>query len=432
MLRSKPTPTDDPGQHMGGVGIADTISAKHLKILVVTPYFFPLVGGAELLIYEIFKRIAKKASVTVLTPEVPAKTKAVWGSAHPVDLPFQVVQFDNRLCLTQIRGQRFMGGLPPVSISAMPAILNQCRLIKPDVIFCFYAKTVGIPALAAGRLAGCPVVSVVCGTDLANEGRPRLWPTYGRFLLKKADASIYVSHFAERQFWGNKPQLSNTQIVPNGVDLSVFDSNLDGSAIRTKLNIGPDEIMLLAMQRLAPLKRVDIVIKSLPYILQAHPRVKLVVAGIGSEAGKLKALVSRMGLENNVSFTGFLGCERPQYLAAADIFVFHSCVEAFGLVVAEAMAMGKPIVTVGNSAIPEVVEDGKTALLSRTLDEKAMAEKVIRLIENPKLAKELGKAAEDKAKKCFDIEVVAENYLEIARSVLIPSRHTQGRLQKRL
>jgi len=427
MFRTIATPTQEPGKHVNGVDTAD-INEKPMKILVVTPYFFPLVGGAELLIYEIFKRIAKKASVTVLSPKVTGRIEAVWGSDHPVDLPFQVVQFENRLCLTQVPGQRFIGGLPPVSISALRAILKECRRQKPDVIFCFYAKAVGLPALAASKLYGCPVIQVICGTDLASGNQPALWPAYGRFILRHADKAVYVSRFSERLFWGvDTPSLPNSQIIPNGVDMTLFNSRVNGEAARKKLNIKTNEVMLLAMQRLAPGKRVDVIIKSMPYILKKHSEVKLVIAGIGSQLESLKRLTAQMELENQVLFAGFLGSERNQYLAAADTCIIHSCMEAFGLVLAEAMAMGKPIITVNNSAIPEIVQNNITAVFYRTLNERDLADKVIRLVENPKLAKQMGHVAEAKARQDLDIEIVVNQYYAIASTLLATANHNRRR-----
>ena len=407
-----------------------------LVILAVCPSFFPVVGGAELLVYEVLRRVSRQARVRLITPVISEEIAATWGSSHPTDIPFEVIRFVDRLNTTRLPGHKITRGVvPPVSVSAVRTGLRECRRSEPDVVFSFYLHSVGLAALAAARVSGSPLVPVICGTDVASGNRPPLWRRWGRMLLRRADSTVYVSDFTKRQFWGSgEPESHDSTCIPNGVDMSMFNPGVDGRVVRENLSIAPGETMILSLQRLAPDKRVDIIIKAMPRILTRHPRTKLVIAGIGSERGPLRDLVDTLGLHERVVFVDYLGPERAQYFAAADIFTFHSCCETFGIVLAEAMASGKPIVTVDNSAIPEVVTDDETGLLCPDLDSHAMASQVIRLIEDPALARRLGRAAAVRAVAVFNIEDVAARYLAVAEEAVLnrlPRRHRDPEATKR-
>jgi glycosyltransferase involved in cell wall biosynthesis len=118
----------------------------------------------------------------------------------------------------------------------------------------------------------------------------------------------------------------------------------------------------------------------------------LALAGRGPEEEMLREETKRLGIEDRVTFCGFVE-DVHRWLVAIDVFVLLSFIEGFGYVLAEAGAAGKPCVAYRASSVPEVVKDGETALLARHGDDEEFASHVRRLVANSDLRTKLGTAA---------------------------------------
>jgi glycosyltransferase involved in cell wall biosynthesis len=165
-------------------------------------------------------------------------------------------------------------------------------------------------------------------------------------------------------------------------------------------------------------KGVDILLKAMPLILKEHS-VTLNIIGDGPRLEQYKMLAGRLGIEGSVRFRGFIPHEHmPEEYSNADLFVFPSRRESFGLVLVEAMAAGLPMVSTRVGAIPEVVEDGKTGLLVPPGDPEKFAQAVISLLNDSELMKKMGLAGKQKVREKFTWEKVAQNvvrfYQELA------------------
>jgi glycosyltransferase involved in cell wall biosynthesis len=105
--------------------------------------------------------------------------------------------------------------------------------------------------------------------------------------------------------------------------------------------------------------------------------------------------------------------EVGKYFSLADVFVFPSVLETFGIVLAQAMAAGVPVVAAKSSAIPEVVRHGVTGLLSAPLDVEAMTQSIALLLRDEQLRTSLGKQARQVAERRYDWNQVAMQYERI-------------------
>ena len=109
--------------------------------------------------------------------------------------------------------------------------------------------------------------------------------------------------------------------------------------------------------------------------------VYLVIGGKGPELERLRSLAHDLGISSRVLFTGYIpDQELPLYYALADLFVFHSTYETFCLSLLQAMAAGKPIVSVRSTAIPELIHHGENGLLVEPGDAGAFARSVLELL----------------------------------------------------
>jgi glycosyltransferase involved in cell wall biosynthesis len=146
-------------------------------------------------------------------------------------------------------------------------------------------------------------------------------------------------------------------VVWNGVDPQVYDPTSVPSAdvqdLRARYGIGSDHTMLLFVGRLTWVKGVRNLIQAMPAVVEAYPRTKLVILGKGEEQHDVDELVHRLGLQQHVVTHYAFVSERERILhyAAADLCVFPSVYEPFGIVSLEAMSMARPLIVGANGVV---------------------------------------------------------------------------------
>jgi glycosyltransferase involved in cell wall biosynthesis len=163
---------------------------------------------------------------------------------------------------------------------------------------------------------------------------------------------------------------------------------------------------------LSTYKGVDVLIRSMTH-LRDRP-CTLLIAGDGADRAPLQRLVETEGLGDRVHLLGFIGEKSmAAHWALADVFAFHSYYETFGMVLAEAMHAGKPIVSVDCTAIPEVVAHEETGLLVAPGDPKAFAAAVRRLLDEPGTRERLAAAGRRRAEREFTWNRLAQRYEDV-------------------
>jgi glycosyltransferase involved in cell wall biosynthesis len=207
---------------------------------------------------------------------------------------------------------------------------------------------------------------------------------------------------------GHLPCKSKTTVIHNGIDIEHYTPSLSHKASRAGFNLPEDVFILGMVGRLRPWKGQSRLLLVLKYVLEKHPHTQCIIVGgapfKSSEKyiAQLHQLVRDLDLHDHVTFTGQLDDVRPA-LSAMDVFVHPGDPEPFGLVNIEAMAMAKPVVAFAHGALPEIVEHGKTGLLTPPLDEKAMAQAISELLNNPSQRNAMGTAGRRRVKQAFSI-----------------------------
>lgn len=159
-------------------------------------------------------------------------------------------------------------------------------------------------------------------------------------------------------------------------------------------------------------KGVDILLGSLPLVLQKHD-ARLRIVGTGPRLARYGALAQNLSIDAHVEFLGFVEHgQMPGYYRQADLFVLPSRRESFGLVLAEAMACGLPVVATTVGAIPEVVEHGVTGLLVPPDDPVALAGAINTLLSDPSMMRAMGGRGRDWVQSMFTWETVLSRVLE--------------------
>lgn len=383
-----------------------------MKILVLTPTFLPVVGGAELVLWEVYRRLSAKHSIVLLTPELKEtliETYARDKEEYPVN--FKVVRYEDRLTFMAIPGHRFTQGfIPPFSISAVFAVKKVLESFKADVINVHYTMPTGLAGAIANTCWKVPTVLTLNGRDVPGPGVPFFWKYWHRFISRCCTDITYVSEYCREMVFGPK---GPGVVTWNGVDFGKISSK-DPSFLRQRFNISTHEKVLFALQRLSIEKRVDVLIKSMEIVSQKLHHWHLIIGGTGPERERLRNLVKKSNLDRQIHFAGFIpDAELSDYYNLCDIFLFHSNYETFGIVLAQAMAHGKPIVSVLNTAIPSVVPNGKCGLLVAPDSPQEFAEATVRLLNNEELAQNLGAQGRERARELFDWDIISEKYEKV-------------------
>ncbi|MHC1578943.1 MAG: glycosyltransferase family 4 protein [Dehalococcoidia bacterium] len=248
------------------------------------------------------------------------------------------------------------------------------------------------------------------------------------FRMRKADRVIAVSKASARYSHSLGYSERKITVVPNGVDVSCFNGSVDASSIREELGIGDGPLVVTA-SRLIKRKSPGLLVSAFARVLKAIPDAKLVIAGSGREEHNLSEQIRDLNITDSVSLLGRMTKERvAQLMAAADVFVLSSKMESFGLSLLEASAAGVPVVCSNAGGIPEVFHDGFNAVLYPAGDDGAMANAIIRLIQDNELAKKISANALDTARR-FTWEMAAERTLRVYEEVL--QENTSGRSHHR-
>jgi phosphatidylinositol alpha-1,6-mannosyltransferase len=160
--------------------------------------------------------------------------------------------------------------------------------------------------------------------------------------------------------------------------------------------------VLLYLGSLKTRKNLPTLLAALALIRKERDDARLVLVGQGDQAQALQRQAQALGLSEHVRFVGFVPeADKVRWYNLADVFVLPSRLEGFGLVAAEAMACGKPVVASRTASLPEVVAHGETGLLCDPDDPGDFAQTITRLLRERELATRMGQAGQDRVGRLF-------------------------------
>ena len=198
-------------------------------------------------------------------------------------------------------------------------------------------------------------------------------------------------------------------VVANGVNLNKF-SGIDRDYSFRRRYAMDNEKIILFMGRLVYEKGVQHLISAMPKILENYHDAKLVIAGKGGMLDELKAQVEAMGLGQKVYFTGYLNAKQVSKMyKCADISVFPSTYEPFGIVALEAMLAGVPTVVSDVGGLNEIVEHGVDGMKSYAGNPNSLADSILALLFNPQLCDSITKKARAKVKNEYSWAKIAQD-----------------------
>jgi glycosyltransferase involved in cell wall biosynthesis len=173
-------------------------------------------------------------------------------------------------------------------------------------------------------------------------------------------------------------------VVANGVRVTrgPFDGPAERAAFRARF-VGPDEARVFSVGRVVFEKGLHVLVEAWRTVAAAAP-ARLVIAGTGEYLEQLKAQAAALGLDGRILFTGFIDdADRDRLYHAADVAVFPSLYEPFGIVALEACAARCPVVVSAAGGLAEVIDLGVTGLVVPVGDSPALAESVLACLRDP-------------------------------------------------
>jgi glycosyltransferase involved in cell wall biosynthesis len=282
----------------------------------------------------------------------------------------------------------------PWAIARSAAML---RRFRADIMVALMDKDLRLSGPAA-RMLGVPVIA-----RRAND-RPisRGWyarQVYGRI----ASHHIANSEATRRTLLASAPWLApeRVTVIHNGIDVQSITS-----AAPAFLPLPQDAITVGFIGRLDERKGVLDLLQAWPRVAQANGRAQLVIVGRGELEDEVQRRATRL---ERVTFVGYRD-DVAALLKRCDIIAVPSRWEGFGLVAAEALAAGKPVVAAEASSLPEIVRHEQEGLLVPPHQPQALADALIRLIQDPELRVQLGRAGERRAQDAFSHTRMLDQY----------------------
>ncbi len=239
-----------------------------------------------------------------------------------------------------------------------------------------------------------------------------------RWVQQHTRQCIAVSAAAGRAMLSRNPGLAEKlTVIPNGISEPDPDA-VAVARLRESLGLSPTAPLIACVARLEPEKDIRTLIDALPRIIATIPDACGVVAGEGSQRKMLQDQIRAAGLSERVILAGFRK-DAPALIAAADVFVLPSRAEPFGLVLLEAMALGKAVVSTAAGGPLEIVADGETGLLVPPTDSAALAAAVVRLLAEPETRRAMGANGRARFEEKFTAQTMGSATLAVyAKAVL--------------
>jgi len=353
------------------------LSSKHLKIAILVHFFPPkYLGGTEIATYNLAKYLCKKGhEVHVITTLYKGAPKKIYESGFHI----------HRLFWSKIR---FIGGIL--------FLIKQIRCLKnidPDVIH--FQGAGGINIIFLKKFFRRPCVAWGQGSDIYSP-----WSfknTILKSVFRNVDAVVALTEDMKKDI--QKIFNRAVFVIPNGIDNTIF-KKISSNNHSIDLSIKKRDNMLIFVGNFRPVKGLKYLIYAMKLINEQSRDVGLILIGDGEKRLELEKLVKTLDLSEYIFFIGKVSNEQiPKYMHNSDIFVLPSLSEGLPLVILEAFASGLPIVASKVGGLPSIIKDGENGFLVEPKNPEKIVEKIMILLKNKKLMKEIAKNNKLKAEK---------------------------------
>ena len=367
--------------------------------------------------------------VTVLTPDTPQFARTEEDSTvnlHTYRYFFprqlQHLGYSNTL-VNDCALKKYVYLLAPfLFISGIFHLFWLSRKHRFDVIHAHWLLPNGFISAVVNRLLKIPYVITLHGSDIFVSKQNLIFKNMAKWTLKHAAmvTSVTPAFLPELSALGVPEQ--KRCMIPNGVTPSVFStpSQQRITELRETLSIPENCPIVFALGRIVLKKGFDVLIQALPYVREKIQDVRVIIGGDGTDLPRLKTLAEETGVSEIVHFSGTINrTDVPVYFYLSDLFVLPAVFDPKGnvdgcpIVILEAMACGKPVVSSNISGIPIVVKDGETGILVDEKNVNGLANAIVSLLEDPTKREQFGKAGQQRIQHELTWTKTVEQFISI-------------------
>lgn len=372
-----------------------------MKILMLTWEYPPrVVGGISKVVYDLSHKMVKEGNeVTVVTYRDGDNVKY-----YENDKGVEVYRVDNYM----IRPNNFIDWIMQLNfnmITKTNEIINKNG--KFDVIHA-HDWLVAYSAKSIKESYNIPLISTIHATESGrNSGihdETQRYINDSEWMLTYESSEVivnsnYMKNEVQRLFGLPYDKIN---VIPNGVNLQLFSNvNIDYDFRRQYAM--DNEKIILYVGRLVYEKGIQNLIAAMPKVLDRYHDSKLIICGRGGMIDELREQVKYLGIENKVYFAGYCDSKKMQKMyKCADVAVFPSTYEPFGIVAIESMLSGTPTIVSDVGGLNEIIEHGVTGMKSYAGNANSIADSVLSLLFDPKLCANISQNAIKKVKENYN------------------------------
>jgi glycosyltransferase involved in cell wall biosynthesis len=356
-------------------------------------------GGMEMHPLEVARALAQRGS-----PILFGLRKGSRAEEHSRGLGFE------RAAL------RFPWYLDPASLAALR---RRAESFGVNVIH-IHASRDAWRALVLARMLRTRPVLVFSRHLGSPAGRKKDDPLH-RVLVRRLDAMVAVSEYLRQNILETYPiEASRVRVIPYGLGPAVRGSESAARQARRRLEVPEGNLLVGLVAQITPDKCQDLLVVAAARVLDQIPGCTFVLAGApvdAAYAAEIRARIVSGGLAGRVLLTGFWD-DVPGLMRALDVLVLPSKAEAFGLVLLEAMANGRPIVGSNSGAVPEIVRHGENGLVFEPGDAGSLARALLELLRDPDRRQAMGRRGEELFSEKYLLDREAADTEELYRTLL--------------
>ena len=396
---------------------------RPLTVCVVSPLYHTSLGGVgrqALALTEKLESLGVK--VFVIARKMKGTPKCILSRRVPV---YRAWAFRPHMHI--LEEMTFLNLITSLSFCISTAIILFRTRKKYDIVH-FHGTSLPLitnilPLKLYQKMVLAKVASANQGTE-AGSLRHKYY-LFGQMLiqtLKKVDCFVATSKEIKDGLLNDRYNQGRIVGIPNFVDQGVFhpsDKELRDQARKDFAFSG--ETIATFTGRLVEGKGIDVLLNAWGKVVFNFKNVCLLILGEGPFESRLKERCQGLGIEKNVKFLGLVNNVR-KHLAMSDIFVFPSFHEGFPNSVLEAMACGLPVIATRIGGIVDVIKDEENGLLVEPGNANQLADALKKLISDPEYASVLGKNALKTVRENYDINVIANRYVELYERLIKKSR----------
>jgi len=281
--------------------------------------------------------------------------------------------------------------LMPDMIRATTFLKKILKQIKPDILHAGFVQKDGFPSALTGYH---PLLLMPWGSDiLVHPKKSFLIKMLTKFILRRADMITCDAEFVKREIIRISGYPEDKIVVfPWGIDLKKFNPDFE-NGFDTRKRLGWEDKKILIMTRpFKPVYGIGYFLNSLTKVVKEVPDVRILLCGDGPLKDEFVEFVRKHSLDDYVFFAGLIpNDELPKYYNAAVMYVSTSLSDGTSLSLLEAMACGLPAIVTDVPAIMEWVVDGENGFVVPRKDSKILAEKLIRLLQDETMQKDVAR-----------------------------------------